>query len=150
MARNQFPQETQEPISYEIGLKIRDLEESHKLMKERVLLIGQNLIDSQEKTNSAITDMKKDIYELKSDIKRMKEIIESLSEEISKSARKEELAIIIRQFKMFQPLEYARIEDVEKIVDEKLHHKHHSQEETSLGKEQSSMENRHEFWRNKL
>ena len=66
MARNQFPQsqDSHDQVSYEIGLKIRDLEESHKLMKERVLLIGQNLIDFQEKAKSEITSIKKDIYEV--------------------------------------------------------------------------------------
>ncbi|MEK6891251.1 MAG: hypothetical protein AABX03_03875 [Nanoarchaeota archaeon] len=152
MARSQFPQESSEPISYEVGLKISDLEESHKLMKERVLLIGQNLIDSQEKTRSEITNMKKDINELKTDVKRIKDVIESLSEEVSKSARKEELAIIARQFKIFEPLKLARLEDVEKIIDEKIHHHKKTFHENNETKERESetSSSRHEFWRNKI
>ncbi|MFA6023022.1 MAG: hypothetical protein WC781_02965 [Candidatus Pacearchaeota archaeon] len=131
-----------EPVSYEVGLKLRDLEESHRLMKERVLLIGQNLIDSQEKNNREITSLKKEVYELKTDIKRIKEIIQSMSEEIEKSARREELAILSRQFKMFEPLRYARIEDVEKIVEEKLNKSQHHIKET--------LPSKHEFWNGKL
>ncbi|HLD97857.1 MAG TPA: hypothetical protein VI815_00870 [Candidatus Nanoarchaeia archaeon] len=152
MARNQFPQsqDSHDQVSYEIGLKIRDLEESHKLMKERVLLIGQNLIDFQEKAKSEITSIKKDIYEVKSDVKRIKEVVESLSEELSKSARKEELAILIRQSKMFDPLKFARIEDVEKMIEEKVLHKHHHTHEENPNENQDSSSTKHEFWRNKI
>ncbi len=128
---------SQEPISYEIALKLRDLEESQKLSKERLLLIGKNLIDSQERSNSSIIEIKKDVQELKDDLKRIKSIIESLSEEIAKSARKEELAILFRQYKMFEPLNYARMEDIEKIIEEKMHH--HKKEESKK-----------DFWSGKL
>jgi len=129
----------QDSISYEIALKLRDLEENQKLSKERLLLIGGNLIDSQEKNNSEITDLKKNIQELNDDVKRLKSIISGLSEEVSKSARKEDIAILTRQYKMFQPLEYARHQDVEKIIDKKLHH--HSNDKEDKEKD---------FWTGKL
>lgn len=132
-----------DPISYELALKLRDLEESHRLMKERVLLIGQNLIESQEKNISEIIELKKSLYELKSDTKRIKDIIQSLSEEIEKSARKEELAILSRQFKIFEPLNYIRLEDLDKIINEKLN----KPKETDNKEVQRS---KHEFWHNKL
>ena len=130
----------QDSISYEIALKLRDLEESNKLMKERMLLIGKNLIESQEKDNKELINLKKDAQSLKSDIIRIKSVVESMSEEISKSARKEELAILTRQFKMFEPLNYVRLEDIEKILEEKLNkpRESHKEEET------------HKFWHNKL
>lgn len=119
-----------EQISYELALKLRDLEESQKLMKERMLLIGQNLIESQEKNLLEITDIKKRLLSLESDVKRSSDRILSLTGEMSKSARKEELAILERQFKMFEPLKFARIQDIEKIIDKKLH-THNSKKEES-------------------
>ncbi|MEM3112901.1 MAG: hypothetical protein QXI33_00560 [Candidatus Pacearchaeota archaeon] len=137
MVQNQISQDN---ISYELALKLRDLEEGQKLMKERIFLIGQNLIESQEKNSSEIIEIKKEIQDLKTDIKRMKSIIETISDEVSKSARKEELAILSRQYKMFEPLKYVRIEDVEKVIDEKIHHKAHKQEP----------ENKSGFWSGKI
>jgi len=138
MVEESYPQDQ---VSYELALKLRDLQEGQKLMKERLLLIGQNLLEAQEKNNTEITELKKQIYNLETDLKRARGIIETLSEELSKTARKEEIAILHRQFKIFEPLEFARIEDVEKIVDEKLNkHKKHSSEE----------ENPHHFWAGKL
>ena len=78
-------------VSYEIGLKLRDLEENNKMIKERMLLIGQNLIESQEKNNEEITKLKRDVQILKTDVERIKQVIESISEEVAKSARKEEV-----------------------------------------------------------
>lgn len=131
-------QQPNEDISYELALKLRDLEESNRLMKERILLIGQNLIESQEHNRKEILDIKKTLYILESDAKRIKSVIESLSEEISKSARKEELAILNRQYKMFEPLEYIRIQDLDKLLDEKIKNHRH--------KESEEVKNEKHFW----
>lgn len=156
MAQKQdFPQ--QEPVSYEVGLKMRDFEDSQKMMKDRVLLIGQNLIEFEAKTRSDITTLKKEINNIKSDIKSIKENLESISEEVSKSARKEEVNMLMRQFKIFQPLNLARLEDVERMIEEKLHHhtkNHHTKSDSeSSGNSLASTisdERRHDFWRNKI
>jgi len=140
----------QPDISYEIVLKIKDIEESNKLMKERIMLIGQNLIETHEKNREEITNLKKSIYNLETDMKRIKNIIESLSEEIAKSARKEELAILSKQYKMFEPLKYARIEDIEKIVENKLKKDAKNPKEKNNSKEETSNEKPRNFWRDKL
>jgi phosphoenolpyruvate-protein kinase (PTS system EI component) len=133
----QFPHEQ---ISYESALKQRDLEEGLKLMKERLLLVGQNLIESQEKNIAEITEIKRKMIELDSDLKRAKSTITVLSEELAKSARKEEVAILERQWKMFEPLEFARIEDIEKIIDKKIKHPSTTEEHKDT----------HGFWSGKL
>ncbi|HRZ85865.1 MAG TPA: hypothetical protein P5277_03730 [Candidatus Paceibacterota bacterium] len=137
----------QESVSYELGLKIRDLEENQKLNRERILLIGQNLIDLQEKNVNEIIELKKIINDLKTDVQRLKSSIQVISEEVGKSARREEIAILSRQFRMFEPLKYVRIEDIEKIINEKLN-KHKNTENNE--KNFSNQENQHEFWRGKI
>lgn len=127
----------QDQISYDLALKLRDLEGSQTLSKERLLLVSKNIIEFQEKNNSEMIEVKKTLQELKTDITRIKSIVQSLSEEISKSARKEELAILERQYKMFKPLNFARMEDIEKIIDKKLHHR-------------TKKEEKPDFWSGKL
>lgn len=140
----------QDSVSYEFGLKIRDIEENQRLIRDRILLIGQNLIEFQEKNVKEINDLKKDITEAKSDIKRIKEIVQTFSEEIAKSARKEELAILTRQVRMFEPLKFARIEDIEKIVDEKINKQQTSNKLVESKGEDEEKEDRHAFWRGKV
>ena len=151
MAQEQYP--SQEPLSYELGLKLRDLEENQRLMKERILLVGQNLIDFEDKASKEISEVKKSLYELKSDIERIKGIIQSLSEEIEKSARREELAILSRQFKMFEPLKFARMEDIDNLIEEKLNDKidkrqlHNKDSQKEESKERDP--HPHAFWMGK-
>ena len=123
---------SQDSISYELALKLRDLEEIQKLSKERLLLIGENLVEWQEKTNNELTELKKAIQTLQTDLSRVKSITQSLSEEISKSARKEELEILKRQYKMFEPLDIVRMEDIEKILDKKQKHESKSEEKPTF------------------
>lgn len=89
----------------EASIRLKDLEEKQIVLKERMLLIGKNLIDTREDTMRKITDIKKDLEIMKSDIERIKGFIETISTEFSKFARKEDLEILSRQARMFQPLD---------------------------------------------
>ncbi len=57
----------------------------------------------------------KDIEILKQNIERTTSFLEMASSEFSKFARKEDLEILSKQAKMFQPMEFVRKKDLEKI-----------------------------------
>ncbi|MEK6844784.1 MAG: hypothetical protein AABX44_00855 [Nanoarchaeota archaeon] len=95
-----------EKFSDDVVLKVRDLEEKQRILKDRVLLIGQNLIDTKEKTNDDILAIKKDLEKIKDSIEKVRMFIESISTEFPKFARKDDLNILVKQAKMFQPLKY--------------------------------------------
>ena len=135
MVDEQFQNPAYNPL-----MKVMDLEEGQRLMKERLLLVGQNFIEAQEKNNAEITELKKQVYDLQTEIKRLKNLLEAFSEEVAKSARKEEVAILMRQFKMFEPLEFARISDIDKILDKKLH----------IHEKNKKQENENHFWAGKV
>ncbi|MBW6442624.1 hypothetical protein K0A97_02475 [Patescibacteria group bacterium] len=103
------------PFIGETNTKIRDLEEKNILLKDRLLLVGQNLIEIKEKTNSEILEIKKDIEIIKRSMERLTSFLETVSSEFSKFARKEDLEILSKQAKMFQPLEFVRKKDLKKI-----------------------------------
>jgi hypothetical protein len=100
---------------YDIGIKIRDLEEKQRILKDRLLLIGQNLIDSREKVNEDLLNLKKDLEIVKMTLDRIKAFLETFSSELGKFARKEDLEILTKQAKMFQPLDFVRKSDSEKL-----------------------------------
>jgi hypothetical protein len=109
-------EENQEAAYYQNqGITIRDLEERQRILKDRLLLIGQNLIEIKEKNEESILEVKKELESLKENVERMKSFIETLSGEFSNLARKEDLEILIKQAKMFQPMEFVRKEDLEKL-----------------------------------
>src|SRR3990167_6943213 len=91
----------------ETALLIRNLEEKQRVLRDRLLLIGENLVDVKEETNEKLLEIKKDIQYLKQTLERAMSFLESFSSEISNFARKEDLQILAKQAKMFQPLEFA-------------------------------------------
>ena len=100
-------EETESPITSllsEFNTKLRDVEERQKLIKERVLLIGENLVNSREETTKEISELKMKTESIEKEIERLKDAVSSLIEESQNFARKSEVEILQRQFKMFQPL----------------------------------------------
>ena len=113
-------QMNESPIPYETTIKIRDLEESQKMMRDRLLLISQNFLETEEKNIKEIESIKKKVISIESDLKRVKDMINSLINEVSKSARKQEIDLLRKQSKLFDPLNFIRVEEVDSIIDEKL------------------------------
>ncbi len=103
----------------ESNVRIRDIEEKTRLLKDRVLLIGNNLVETREKYNKDISSLKSDLELLKKDIKKIKDNMQRIYEETESFARKDDLAILERQFKMFEPLKLARTEDAKKMLNTK-------------------------------
>jgi len=97
------------------GMQVRDLEEKQRILKDRLLLIGQNLIDVREKNNEAVLEIKKEIEIIKQNVDRLISFLETASSEFSKFARKEDLDILTKQAKMFQPLNLVTKQDLEKL-----------------------------------
>jgi predicted nucleic acid-binding Zn-ribbon protein len=95
----------------DINARIKDIDEKQKAVKERVLLIGENLVELKESTEAKILEIKKDLELLKQDTERMVGFLETASKEFSKYARKEDLEILSKQARMFQPLELIRKKD---------------------------------------
>tara|TARA_Y100000034_G_C6688569_1_gene303061 strand:+ start:271 stop:618 length:348 start_codon:yes stop_codon:yes gene_type:complete len=85
------------------NVKLKDLEEKQNILKERLLLIGKNLVDVKEETSAKTLDMKRELERLNQEVQRMKSFLESLSVQIGKFAKKEDLEILAKQMKMFQP-----------------------------------------------
>ena len=77
--------------------RLKDLEETVYLLKERLLLIGQTLIQNKERTSLESEENKKMLIQLKRENERLKELLERVLEQLGKTARKEELMIIKRQ-----------------------------------------------------
>lgn len=97
-----------------ISTRFRDLEEKNRMLRDRVLLIGQNLIEIKEKTSGDILEIKKDLETIKRNMERLVSFLETASTEFSKFARKEDLEILAKQAKMFQPLDFVRKKDLRK------------------------------------
>jgi hypothetical protein len=92
----------QEQPSLDISIRLRDLEEKNRLIRDRVLLLGQSVIDERDKSFKEMQEMKSSVIKLKEDVSRLKELMQRVAEQISGMSRKEELLILQRQFDLMR------------------------------------------------
>jgi len=104
----------------EFGTRLNELEEKQRLLKDRVLLIGNNLIYSKEDFEKKDLEFRKKISDLENEIRSLKQLNKRIVYEMENFARKEEVSILERQFKIFQPIEFVRINDLKKAMNQEL------------------------------
>src|SRR3989344_4310491 len=88
--------------SLDSNIRIRDLEERDRLLRDRVLLLGQSLIEERDKSFKEIQEIKSSLIVLREETNRLKELMQRMAEQITQIARKEELIILQRQFDLFR------------------------------------------------
>ncbi len=89
----------------DINLLLRDLEEKQKILKERLIMVSENLISLKEKTTKDNLEIKKNISTMQEQMKKLISFLEMASSEMTKFAKKEEVEILYKQAKMFKALE---------------------------------------------
>jgi hypothetical protein len=104
----------------DINIKLKDIEEKQNIIKDRLLLIGENLVAEKQETDKKVLEIKNQFNEIQQENKKLKLAIQRILEAQEGFARKNELKILEKQFKMFQPLEFARLKDVETMINKKL------------------------------
>ena len=104
----------------DFNTRLRDIDERNRLIRERVLLLGKNLISSRQDVEDELKEIKKDNIEIKADLEKLKKISNSLLTEFNKFVKREEIILVERMLKDFQPLEFMRKKDVEELIQNKL------------------------------
>jgi len=104
----------------DFNTRLRDLDERNKLIRERVLLLGKNFISSRQELENELIEIKKENQEIKKDLDKIKKISNHLLSEFDKFVKKDEMILIERMLKDFQPLEFMRKKDIEELIEDKL------------------------------
>ena len=89
-------------LAIDLNTQLRDMEEKQRLLKDRVLLIGQTLIEEREKNFKEVQALKKDLINVKAENTRMKEFVQRITEQLSSTARKEDFMILQRQLDLIR------------------------------------------------
>ena len=85
-------------------LRLSASEEKLGVLEERLLLLNQTFIAEQDKTNLELSSMKEAMRLIKEDTEKIKSGIGKIIKETSEFARKEELEILERYIKMWDPI----------------------------------------------
>lgn len=108
MAEDYSEQYSGQQFFAEINMRIRDLEEKQRILKERVMLIGESLIKEREKSFGEIQEMKKIVDDLREENIKVKDMLRKILSKIDKTARTEDVMILQRQFDLFRSEEIAQ------------------------------------------
>jgi len=120
MAENPEQNDQTQFLLADFNTRLRDLDERNRLIRERVLLLGKNLISSRQELEDELKEIKEENKEIKSDIGKIKKVSNSLLTEFNKFVKRDEMALVERMLKDFQPLEFIRKKDVEELIETKL------------------------------
>lgn len=120
MAANPAPAPDMQFLLSDLNTRIRDAEERNKITKERTLLLGKNLIDSKEEIGKELIILKQKSATTEIELEKIKKITNALIQETGKYVKREEIMLVERMLKDFQPLEFVRMKDIDEMLDEKL------------------------------
>ena len=104
----------------DFNTRLRDAEERNQLVRERILLLGKNLIESKQGIEEDIKDLKRQTSETQKNLEKLQTLSKNIVQETDKFVKRNEILVIERMLKDFQPLEFMRKQDVEELIDEKL------------------------------
>lgn len=114
-----------ESIDYESFLtqilqRINSIEEKTKNNKNMLQLLSSNVISLKTDLRREVEKINRDLRSLKRDVERIKQNLDYVMEELPNLVRREEMKIIERFMKMWEPLKFVTKEDVERIIDKKI------------------------------
>lgn len=104
----------------EFSTRMNDLEERQNLLKERILMLSRTLLKHGEKTGKEMSLLKDDMKIIMDNMDKMKDAIHHIISESSEFARKEEMQVLEKYMKLWEPLNYARVEDVKDMINKAL------------------------------
>ncbi len=113
----------QDPVSAllsEFSTRLNEIEEKQRLIKDRILLVGENLISTKEEYLKQEFEIKRQLKQIEYELSILKQLTNRIMSELPNFAKRSELEILERQVKIFQPLDFARIKDVKDIVREEI------------------------------
>ena len=98
------------------------LENKYNLIRERLFLINQNMIDEYKKLTEEIRSVNMDIREIKNDIFNIKETLKHIIKDMELFAKKENLKVVEKYINMWNPLNFVTQQEVAELIKKKKSH----------------------------
>ena len=104
----------------DFNTKIKDIEERHDMLKERLLLLSQSFLKNEERMGKEFAILREEFSEMRMDLDRLKENVQSLIRDSSDFVRRDELKVLERYMKMWEPLKFMKEDEVKKMINDKM------------------------------
>ncbi len=100
--------------------RINEIEEKEKANKNKIELLTNSTINRNKKVDEEIRVIRDELKRLGDEIEKIKQRIDYMLAEMPNLVRKEDLSIIERFIKMWEPLKFVTKEDVERAIEKRL------------------------------
>lgn len=100
----------------DFSTRANDLEERIKLMHDRVTILDQTLLKQNQRILQELKALGEEISELRNRMDKLEEATQHIISESQEFARKEELATCEKFMKMWEPMNFATLDDVREML----------------------------------
>lgn len=100
----------------DISRRLRTAEENYSGLRRKTQLSDQNMLSSNKSTNTEIKTINSDIKDIKRDIKDINDKIEQIAKEMKLFAKKDEVLVIQKYVKLFDPMRFVSANQAEQIA----------------------------------
>lgn len=113
-------QQSQENIIGDLNSRTRVLEGKYNLLRDRVLVINQNMIAEYKKLLAEIKAINSDVKEIKNDVFNIKETVKHIVKELEFFARKEDVKVLEKYINMWDPIKFVTEKEVVNLIKEHM------------------------------
>ncbi len=107
----------------ELNTRINDLEEKQNSITERLTLLSQTLLNTAQRLGKESKTNSEEIAAMKDALLKLRTGLNTIIEQSADFVRKQELQYLDKYIKNWQPMKFATIEDVKKIVSDTMKNK---------------------------
>ncbi|MBC8496011.1 hypothetical protein H8D36_07680 [archaeon] len=104
----------------DFNTRLQDLEGKNSTIKDRTIMLGENLISLKEKIDEEMAELKKSLKIIERKLEQVNSLAKNVASETESFVRRDEMVLIERMLKDFQPLEFMRKKDVEELIEQKV------------------------------
>ena len=112
-----------EEILFDVSSRVRSMEGKYNLLRDRVLIINNNMIEEYKRLMSELKIIDSEVKEIKSDIFKIKDSIRHLVKETELFAKKEDVQFLEKYINFWSPMKFVTEEDVVRIIEQHKKHK---------------------------
>lgn len=109
-------QTTQQDFFVDTSSRVRAIEGKYNLLRDRVLLVNQNMVEEWKKTTNELHLLNDEIKDVKVDLFRIKETLKHVLKELELYARKEDVKVLEKYINLWNPMKFVTESDVQKLI----------------------------------
>jgi hypothetical protein len=112
----------------DLARRLRMVEESVSNTRKKVEINEENTLDDLKKKATELKSVFVELDAMKKEIRQFKDEMLKMVKEFQTLAKREDVAVLEKYIKLWEPIRYATYDQVERMIDEKIAHLHNSEQ----------------------